>query len=148
MSAIEILKKDHQEVLNTFKLIQKTSHNAKKTREKLINKAYQMILMHSKAEEKLIYPLGLNISPLEQLTREAYEEHATVELLLNKIMNTEVDDESWLAKCSVIKENLNHHIKEEESKMFPALKKNLTTNELKELGKNILDFKIQHKESF
>ncbi|MDB6096855.1 MAG: Hemerythrin cation binding domain protein [Francisellaceae bacterium] len=144
MNAIDILKKDHQEVLKIFKTISKTGPKALKKREELLNKVKNMVMLHAKIEEKLIYPLGIEKKSLENLTREAIEEHAAVKLLFARISKVPVDSENWLAKCTVIQENLKHHIEEEEKGMFPSLQKSLSLEELNELGIKILNFKKKH----
>jgi len=141
MHALEILKKDHQEVKDVLESIVNSSPTAIKTREKLLHKLPALISLHTTIEEKLIYPLGLKDPLLESLTREAYEEHNAVGMLLKKVLKIEVNDEYWIAKCFVIKENLEHHIKEEEENMFPALSKKLSEEDLDHIGKKILKFK-------
>ena len=144
MNAIEILKKDHKEIRETLQMIEKSKPTAIKNREKLIDKLHKLITLHTKIEEKFIYPLGLKDKKLESTTREAYEEHNAVDMLIKKALKVEVTDEYWLAKCTVIKENLEHHIKEEEENMFPALEKILSEIELAALGNKIISFKTIH----
>ena len=141
MNAIAILKKDHKEIKEVLHSISKSNPTAVKTREKLVKKLHFLIKQHTSIEEKLIYPLGMKDPKLEKITREAYEEHVAVNLLLKKLLKIEVNDENWLAKCTVIKENLEHHIEEEESEFFPALEKFLSKDDLIELGKKILTLK-------
>lgn len=138
MNAIEILKKDHQEVMSVLQTILKTKTTAVKTREKLIKKLYSLVKLHSTIEEKLIYPTGLAQAKLEKITRESLAEHEAVDILFKKILKVEVNDENWLAKCNVIKENLEHHIDEEEKNLFPILNKLLSEEDLKDMGNRIL----------
>jgi len=138
MNAIEILKKDHQEVMSVLQSILKSKITAVKTREKLINKLYSLVKLHSIVEEKLIYPTGLAHPKLEKITRESLAEHEAVDILFKKILKVEVNDENWLAKCNVIKENLEHHIDEEEKNLFPILNKLLSEEDLKDMGNRIL----------
>jgi len=144
MNAIELLKKDHQKIKDILESIANSRPTALKTREKLINKLYDLISLHAALEEKLIYPLGMKHTALKNLTREAYEGHKAVEVLLKKALKIETNDESWLAKCIVIKENLEHHLKEEEENMLPALSKILSKDDLADIGKKMLIFKEKH----
>ena len=141
MDAIDILKIDHQEVIAVLQSILKTKPTAVKTREKLINKLHFLVKLHTTVEEKLIYPLGLNHPSLEKIIRESFAEHEAVDMLLKKVLKVEVNDENWLAKCNVIKENLEHHIQEEEQNLFPALNKVLSKEQLKEIGSKVLTLK-------
>ena len=74
---------------------------------------------------------------------EAYEEHGVVDDLLAKLEETEVDDETWIAKITVLKECLAHHIKEEEGEIFPLAKEHLSAEKLKEMGQAIETMKAQ-----
>lgn len=141
MNAIDILMQDHEQVKKVLQSIMQSKSSAKKSRKELMGKLITLIKIHTRLEEKLIYPLCLKHKPLEPLTREAYEEHSAVDMLLKKALKVEVNDQNWLAKCSVIKENLEHHIEEEEQKLFPALKKILSKGDLEEMGEKILMLK-------
>jgi hemerythrin-like domain-containing protein len=137
MTAIDILVQDHNEIKKVLKSIAQSKNTAIKSRKALITKLADFIQVHTKLEEKLVYPLSLKNRNLEKLTREAYEEHDAVDMLLKKALKVEVNDPNWLAKCTVIKENLEHHIKEEEQQLFPALKKILSKKELEEIGEEM-----------
>ncbi|HXH55225.1 MAG TPA: hemerythrin domain-containing protein [Gammaproteobacteria bacterium] len=142
MNAIDILLQDHAEIKKVLKSITESKNTALKSRKTLMTKLSDLIKVHTTLEEKLVYPLTLKNRSLEKLTREAYEEHNAVDMLLKKALKVEVNDPSWLAKFKVIKENLEHHIdKEEEQKMFPALKKILPKQDLEEIGDKMLILK-------
>ncbi|HEV2523763.1 MAG TPA: hemerythrin domain-containing protein [Gammaproteobacteria bacterium] len=141
MNAIDILMEDHNEVKKVLLSITESKNTATRSRKTLIEKLSTLIKIHTKLEEKLLYPLSLKDRALEKLTREAYEEHNAVDMLLKKALKVEVNDQSWLAKCTVIRENLEHHIKEEEQKLFPALKKILSKQDLEEIGDKMLILK-------
>jgi hypothetical protein len=65
--------------------------------------------------------------------REAYEEHKQVKALLAAIAEISPDDESYSAKIKVLKEDVEHHVKEEEGEMFPDARKYLR-GKLEDLG--------------
>lgn len=65
---------------------------------------------------------------------EAYEEHNVIDMVVAEIDETPFDDETLGAKFTVMKENIGHHIDEEESEMFPQARKVFERSELTELG--------------
>jgi hemerythrin-like domain-containing protein len=66
---------------------------------------------------------------------EGYEEHDVVNILMGELEVLPVDDETWGAKASVMTENIEHHIEEEEGDMFKKARQVLSENELEELGR-------------
>jgi hemerythrin-like domain-containing protein len=65
---------------------------------------------------------------------EAYEEHHVVDKLMGELENLPVDDETWGAKAKVMKENIEHHIEEEEGEMFRKARQVFDEAELEDLG--------------
>ncbi len=68
---------------------------------------------------------------------EAYEEHHVVDTVMAELEQTPVDDERWGAKFTVMKENIEHHIEEEEGEMFPQARQVFDTDELQALGEQM-----------
>jgi hypothetical protein len=57
-----------------------------------------------------------------------------VDVIMGEIQDIPVDDETWTAKFTVMKENLEHHIEEEEGEMFEQARQVLDDDELEALG--------------
>jgi hypothetical protein len=75
----------------------------------------------------------------EELLRESVEEHLAVKRVLADLLTEDLDDEEFSAKLSVLKETVSHHAHdEEEQKLFPILRKQLTADELAGLGNDVL----------
>ena len=55
-------------------------------------------------------------------------------MIIKELKDVATDDEKWGAKFKVLKENIAHHIKEEERVMFPAARGALAREELLALG--------------
>jgi hemerythrin-like domain-containing protein len=74
---------------------------------------------------------------------EGYQEHHVVDLIIGELRNLSPSDESWPAKAKVMHESLEHHIEEEEEKMFPKARKELSKEQLEELGRQMQAIKDQ-----
>ena len=74
---------------------------------------------------------------------EAYEEHDVVDTILGELERTPVDDETWKAKLSVMRENILHHIEEEEEEMFGQVRKLFDAEKLESLGDQMRTIKSQ-----
>ena len=57
-----------------------------------------------------------------------------VDIVMGEMGDVPVSDETWTAKFAVVKENLEHHIEQEETEMFPKARKVFDQQELDELG--------------
>jgi len=65
---------------------------------------------------------------------EALEEHHLVDDIVEQLKDTPFEDEHWSAKFKVTKENVEHHIEEEEGPMFSKVRQEFSKDELEELG--------------
>jgi hemerythrin superfamily protein len=131
-NAIDLLQSQHREVEALFKQLEETSDRAYKAREHLFEEIARKLTHHAKIEEKLFYPEGREAD--EDMTLEAVEEHEVMKHLISRIRRTDSRDETFMAKCTVLKEVVEHHVKEEESEYLPKCKKTMSDEELDELG--------------
>lgn len=134
MDAVTLLKADHDKVTDLLDQAEKTTERGVKTREELFMKILHELVLHSKVEEDILYPKLLKIKELEDISRESTEEHHVVKVLLKELDELPKDDIQWGSKLIVLKENLTHHIKEEEKEMFPKVRSFFSKEELEEMG--------------
>lgn len=120
-----LLKKDHRKVEAIFKKLEKTTERAVKTRRRLFKKLRQELDLHTHAEEKILYPRLKKNDSMKDLTLESFEEHHVVKVLLAELENLPASDEMWLPKLVVLKENVKHHVEEEETDLFIKAQKAL-----------------------
>lgn len=77
------------------------------------------------------------LKPHEQargIVLEGYQEHHVADLIVKELQALATNDEQWAAKFKVLKENIEHHIQQEESEMFRTARAVLSQEELHELG--------------
>lgn len=146
MNAINLLKEDHQKLKKILEDITKTTSRTASKREDLLMKAKTELMVHEAVEETLVYPILKEKKDSHDLALEAYEEHHFVNVILAAVEKTAIGDETWMAKFAVFKENIYHHIKEEENQLFKLLKKILDKKALENLGVEIKAAKYRYKE--
>jgi iron-sulfur cluster repair protein YtfE (RIC family) len=134
MDAFELLKKDHEKVSGIFEKLEPTTERGVKTREELFAQLKQELEIHSKIEEQILYPVLKEAEETHDITLEAYEEHNVVKTLLTELEALPKDDETWGAKLTVLKENVEHHVEEEEGEMFKKARKVLSSEQIENLG--------------
>lgn len=134
MDALKLLKQDHEHVKKLMEDIDSTTERGVKTREELFAKFLREIRAHERAEEKILYPTLMAHPKAKEIVMEGFEEHHAVDVLAAELEDVAYDDETWGPKFTVIKENIEHHIKEEEGDMFKKARHLLDDGELEELG--------------
>jgi len=138
MDAMSLLKEDHQKVKKMLAELESTTERGVKTREELFTKVKQELVIHEAIEEEIFYPALKQHPKTKEITLEAYEEHHVVNTVMAEIEGVSYDDEKWGAKFKVMKENLEHHIEEEEGEMFKQAKQVFDRDELAQLGDSMI----------
>ena len=90
--------------------------------------------VHELIEERILYPALKAHKQARQIVLEGYQEHHLADLIVSELRALAKDDEKWGAKFKVLKENVEHHIEEEESKMFRTARAVLSRDALNDLG--------------
>jgi hemerythrin-like domain-containing protein len=134
MDALSLLKEDHKKVKKMLGELDSTTERGVKTREDLFSKLKGELQVHETIEEEIFYPALKEHPKAKELVLEAYEEHNVVDTVMSEIEGVAYDDERWGAKMTVLKENLEHHIEEEETEMFKQARQVFEREELDELG--------------
>jgi hemerythrin superfamily protein len=129
MDVLTLLKEDHDRVKRLLEEGESTTERGEKTRTEIFARLKTMLTAHEAMEEEVLYPALMAHPKAKELTLEAYEEHHVVDLILEELEMTPVTDEQWGAKFTVAKENIEHHIEEEEGEMFAKIRANFSTEE-------------------
>jgi hypothetical protein len=137
MDALSQHKKDHDKVKKMLQELESTTERGVKTREELFTKVKYELTVHEAIEEEIFYPALKQHPGTKDIALEAYEEHHVVDTVMAEIEGVAYEDETWGAKFKVMKENLEHHIEEEEGEMFKQAKQVLDPDELSQLGESM-----------
>lgn len=143
MNAIDLLARQHREVKALFARYEKASSLDAKRR--LFEQIADDLAVHAAIEEKHFYP-ATKSARTDDLLQEAVEEHLQAKRLIADLLEMEVDDSQFDAKMGVLKEEIEHHVEEEESELFPQVKKLLADDELEDLGIVMEDLADEIKE--
>ena len=134
MNAFTLLKEDHKKVSGLFGQLTETTERASKTRDELFTKLKSELDVHTRIEEEIFYPVLKEADETRDITLEAFEEHRVVKTLLKELDVAEKGTEQWTAKLTVLKENVEHHVEEEEGDMFKKARKVLSDEQVEDLG--------------
>ena len=143
---IKLLKADHDKVKALFdefeKLHEKKNSNDKKA--EIVKQICEELTLHALAEEAIVYPVARESIQDTDLMDEADVEHAGAKQLIKELEKMNPEDSHYDAKVTVLREYIEHHVKEEEGTMFPGLEKSGIDGE--EMAEEIIQFKEDHKE--
>lgn len=141
MDAISLLKADHDKVKKMLADGEETTERAEVTRTELFEKIKAEMLIHERIEEEIFYPALKAHPKAEDIVLEGYEEHHVVDEIMGELEALPVTDETWGAKFKVMKENIEHHIEEEEGEMFKTARQVFDADELESLGARMQELK-------
>jgi iron-sulfur cluster repair protein YtfE (RIC family) len=144
MEGLNLLKQDHRKVEKIIEELLNTTARSVAKRRELLQVLKSELQLHEKVEEELFYP-KLERGKDKEMILEAYEEHHLVDNILAELEETAPNDEHFKAKLTVLQENLKHHIKEEETEIFPEARRKLGEKKLEQLGEEIS--KMKEKET-
>jgi len=146
MDAVSLLKADHEKVKKLLTELESTTERGVKTRAELFATIKGEMMVHEAIEEEIFYP-ELKAHPKgKDIVLEGYEEHHVVDLLMGELEELDVTDESWGAKALVMKENIEHHIEEEEGEMFKTARQVFDREELEALGERMAARKVSARQ--
>jgi hemerythrin-like domain-containing protein len=140
--AIVLLKQDHKDIRRLFRQFQKAGEDAHAEKGKIVDAILEALTVHTYIENECMYPEIRRLLPdLDQDVLESYEEHHVADVLCAELAMMDPDDEHFDAKTTVLIENVDHHIEEEESDWFPTVRAGLGRNDLRSIGARMLELK-------
>lgn len=130
MTILEILRRDHEEILELLARLEGISQDRMEERREIFEEFTRALLGHARAERATYYCRLEGNFDLPQRAMEALEEHLVLERILDELSDMEVSEEEWLTKFEIFKENVEDHFENEERVTFPLSKDVLGKEEL------------------
>lgn len=137
--AITLLKADHRAVEKLFGQFDKAKDDAR--RKALADRICLELRVHMRIEEEIFYPVSREHLKNDDMVDEAVVEHAAARDLMDEIEAMAPGDELYDAKMTVLEEQIEHHVDEEEDDYFPKVRK--TDMDLKAVGARMAALKDQ-----
>lgn len=128
------VKADHDALRRVMEKIDKTRGKETKKRTELLAEMKSLLLLHSRAEEEVVYKRAVKNASLREHILEAREEHEQAERILGELEALDPDAERWEAKFSVLREMIEHHMEEEEDELLPQAAQDFSEEEIDSLG--------------
>jgi hemerythrin superfamily protein len=138
VNVLDLLTSQHAEVDELFEQLETDVAH----RGELFRELADKLAAHATVEERIFYPSVME-PHTSDLLHESVEEHLAIKRLLADLLELDLsheeDSDEFMAKISVLKEEVSHHAhEEEETKLFPILRRSMDEDELAGLGNEVL----------
>lgn len=142
-NAIDLLKQDHEEVDGLFKDYEAAKKDGTSSAKlALASHICQALSVHATIEEEMFYPAIRGVDPeMDDLVDEAAVEHQSLKDIIGRLEAAPQSDPLYDAGVKVLSEYVKHHVKEEESEIFPKVRK--SSIDLEQLGERMLARKAE-----
>ena len=146
MNAIDVLKKDHQEVHQFLLEYMSMGEGDFARREELFQQIDKALLIHTDCEEQIFYPALEKHNP--DLTQQAMSEHQEVKQLLAELLDLEIDDQAFEDHMFTLAQTVEAHVQDEEGPggLMELARQTLSAQDLDEMGRRIEQLKKDSEE--
>ncbi|HWA28496.1 MAG TPA: hemerythrin domain-containing protein [Lacunisphaera sp.] len=131
--AMNFLERQHVELRDMF--AQMKGEQSETGRRRLLERVTTYLRNHSALEERHFYP-GVRNEETKKLLAHSLEEHKDAEEGLGKLLAEEFD-ESFERKFEKLAEDVQHHMRDEEDKLFPEVARTVLVSTLTRIGEEM-----------
>ncbi len=146
MLIYDALRKDHKTIKALLNELIQLGANDEDRRHDLVEQIRDELVPHSRAEESVFYNSIREVASAQDVAMHGFEEHMMAEGLLRTLQAADKIDAGWMATAKKLKQALDHHIEEEEGKMFNVAQHLFTEQEAKMMGEAFESLKPQVRE--
>jgi hemerythrin-like domain-containing protein len=137
--AIVLLKDEHKQIRRVFRDFEKAGDDAHAAKGRAVDRMIELLTIHTYIENEVMYPRVRALLPsVEDDVLESYEEHHVADVLVMELSMMKPTDERFTAKTTVLIENVEHHMDEEEDEWFPKVREGLGRKQLQEIGEEMV----------
>ena len=131
MDAIKMLKQQHREVDDLFAQFDVADSRAR--RRLIFNEIADALAVHATIEERHFYP-GVKKRQTEGILLASVEDHLEIKRVLADLLQMDPDDDSFEAKVRTLRQDVQHHVEEEEENLFPKVRQLFDDEALEAIG--------------
>lgn len=130
----DMLRQDHDDVKAQLNELEMTTNAQAEERGEIFAKLKRALDTHTQFEEDHFYPTVRKTTGMEGEIADDLKEHKEADELLATIEEIGKSNPLWLDKIEQLKKALEHHIDDEEQKLFPASREKMSEAQMEELG--------------
>lgn len=129
MQIYQALKNDHDKLKSLLNQLMALNSQDEEKVGDLLEQIRDEFIPHSRAEESVFYNSLRSIETAKDVALHGFEEHMEAEALFRALQFKEITDMDWKKTALNFKSAVEHHIQEEETKVFNAAKQLFTVQE-------------------
>ncbi|MGW7681754.1 hemerythrin domain-containing protein [Kribbella sp. NPDC054772] len=137
---VDLIMQDHREVERLF---DELKDNPEK-RPNLLPVLTTLLTAHSRAEEAEVYPVAASEAGEKEEVSHSQEEHIEADQLLAKLAETDPTSNKFDKVLQNLIDAVSHHVEEEETKVLPGMRSNLSDQRRSQLGEAFIASRKQH----
>jgi hemerythrin superfamily protein len=137
---VDLIMQDHREVERLFDELK----DSPEKRPNLLPVLTTLLTAHSRAEESAVYPVAASEADEADEVAHSQEEHVEADQLLAKLAATDPTSPDFDKVLQNLVDAVSHHVEEEETKVLPGMKVNLSDERRQELGEAFAASRKEH----
>jgi hemerythrin-like domain-containing protein len=147
MTAMELLKKDHQKAMSLIGELEAADRQVGtvQTNTDVFNHLNELLTMHSLIEEEVFYPAMREFDESRDLARTLRKEHKEFGRLLSHLSTVAPNVEEFQRTLEDLRESVERHIDEEENELFPLAEELCEPQRLQEMGRRMQEMKYDSR---
>lgn len=146
MDIYEALKRDHDQLKPLLQeLVIATEINS--GTKQVLKQIRDLLVPHSRAEEAVVYNSLRQTPEGKDIVAHSYTEHMEAEMLLRTLQGLSAIGIEWTTAAKKLRDSLEHHVREEETKIFSVARRVFTEEESIQLAQafETLKPKVEHE---
>ncbi|MBK8906420.1 MAG: hemerythrin domain-containing protein [Rhodospirillales bacterium] len=133
----DLLEADHREVKQLMKKAEDDPS--------LMAKIEQELDVHTRFEEEIFYVEAEAVTGMKEEIQDDLEEHQEAKEMLEKLSKLKAGGKEWTSALRELADALDHHIKDEETKLFPEARKKIDVIRSEEMTEQYMVMKEKAK---
>ncbi len=136
MDLYQLIRQDHQKIKRLFERLAQSDRGSP-SQMRLFAELKHDLELHAELEEQHFYPALQRHDEAKDLVEEALEEHDEVKEALEDLDRRNKEDESWAERIAELQEDVEDHVEEEETEIFPVAQKLLDSAQAEAIARDI-----------
>jgi iron-sulfur cluster repair protein YtfE (RIC family) len=140
MNAIDLILSEHKRIKHLLSISYEMAKGMPSKRKTIITNLGKELVLHETMEQKIWYPY-LDVSAYKKTITHLKKEEKSASKAINKLKKMNANSDAWIKGLKKLKDDVLHHAKDEESKLLPKVKENISPKLLKLIGDEMQAFK-------